>query len=139
MPEIKVQYTSGRLRESDIIAVKALLKREAPIRFAVPGRELTAESFSIYVKAVKPPSEQSHDVIVRFVLHRDISRLESADTNANELAALIDEMLNGKSQQSLTATDKLTISIFASLLSQPPQRLTVGVSLVFTEISWASA
>ena len=117
MPGIDVYYRSNEFYRYDWEPFRRLLSEGAARLFSVPERRLQAGSFSTVFHAVNSPSRLTHTVIVRLQLHAYPARLESADTDASELAELLAQLLE----------------------RDRGSGLTVGVSLLLAEIGWSDA
>lgn len=123
MPDIRLQYRSsgyrGVLYDWQVEALVSLLRQACAKRFSVPELELSADDFDVYVEPLHKLSTQKQDVTIRIVLHNFPERVAAADRHAAEVAEEVRLQLRAGAHDSY--------------------HRTVGVSLVFGEIAWATA
>jgi hypothetical protein len=126
VPDIQISYRPGALSVEEIEELKARLRLECVRRFSVGQLKLSLTDFRFHVFEATPPSELDRDVIVRIELHNFAERIQAdrPDSNARELASEL--------------RDKLMYRHSTTGWRIPGPR-SVGVSLVFPAIYWASA
>ena len=126
MPDVRIQHSgphrASGLDPSEVTGLMALLGKECAQRFTLDEWPLTEDDFSFYDEVLSGRSRQTHDVIIRISLHHFETRVLFGQSHADELAYLVSEFLNGE-----------------ELMSIRGYRCSVGVSLLFAEIAWASA
>lgn len=125
MPAVRINYrgpasTAGNLAPDEVEKLVKLLRRECAVRFSVAEWPLELGDFSVYDEPISQYSVQSHTVIIRIALHHFPVRVATAQQYAEELRAMVTDLLNNPE----------TVHWYGLR--------TVGVAIELMEIAWSA-